>query len=29
MTAKQAVIEIIQRLPDDATLADIMAELYF
>lgn len=29
MTTKQAVIEIIQRLPDDATLADIMAELYF
>lgn len=29
MTTKQAVIEIIQRLPDDATLADIMAALYF
>lgn len=29
MTTRQAVIEIIQRVPDDATLADIMAELYF
>jgi predicted transcriptional regulator len=29
MTIKQAVIDIIQRLPDDATIADIMAELYF
>ena len=28
-TTKDAVIEMIQRLPDDATVADIMAELYF
>ena len=26
---KQQVIQIIQSLPDDATLDDIMAELYF
>ena len=29
MTTKEAVIEMIRRLPDDATVADIMAELYF
>ena len=29
MTAKDVVIEMIRRLPDDATIADIMAELYF
>jgi hypothetical protein len=29
MTTKQAVIEIIQRLPEKATIVDIMAELYF
>lgn len=29
MTTKDAVIEMIRRLPDDATVADIMAELYF
>lgn len=28
-TTKQAVIEMIQRLPDDASVEDIMAELYF
>lgn len=28
-TIKQAVIEMIKRLPDDATVEDIMAELYF
>ncbi len=26
---KDAVIEMIRRLPDDVTIADIMAELYF
>lgn len=29
MTTKQAVIEIIQRLPEEATVDDIMASLYF
>jgi len=29
MTTKDAVIEMIRGLPDDATVADIMAELYF
>ena len=29
MTTKDVVIEMIRRLPDDATIADIMAELYF
>jgi predicted transcriptional regulator len=28
-TTKQAVIEMIERLPDDASIEDIMAELYF
>ena len=28
-TTKQAVIEMIRRLPDDASVEDIMAELYF
>jgi hypothetical protein len=28
-TAKQAVIELIETLPDNASVADIMAELYF
>jgi predicted transcriptional regulator len=27
--AKQLVIEVIQRLPDDATLDEILAELHF
>ena len=29
MTTKEAVIEMIRRMPDSATVADIMAELYF
>ncbi|OIO09207.1 MAG: hypothetical protein AUJ52_06745 [Elusimicrobia bacterium CG1_02_63_36] len=29
MTTKEAVIRFIQDLPEDATLGDIMAELYF
>jgi hypothetical protein len=29
VTTKDAVIEMIRSLPDDATVADIMAELYF
>ena len=28
MNTKEAVIELIRKLPDDATLADIMEELY-
>ena len=28
-TTKQAVIEMIERLPDDASVEDIMADLYF
>lgn len=28
MTTKEAVIEMIRRLPDDASLDDIMEELY-
>lgn len=28
-TTKQAVVDMIQRLPDDASVEDIMAELYF
>jgi len=28
-TIKDRVIEMIRRLPDDATVDDIMAELYF
>ena len=28
MTTKEAVIEMIRRLPDDVTVPDIMAELY-
>ena len=28
-TAKQAVIELIETSPDNASVADIMAELYF
>jgi len=28
-TAKQAVVDMIERLPDDASVEDIMAELYF
>ena len=29
MTTKDAILEMIRKLPDDVTLADIMAELYF
>lgn len=29
MTTKDAVIEMIRGLPDDVTLAEIVAELYF
>jgi hypothetical protein len=28
-TIKQSVIEMIERLPDDISVEDIMAELYF
>jgi predicted transcriptional regulator len=28
MSTKEAVIEMIRRMPDDATLPDIMEELY-
>lgn len=28
MSTKEAVIEMIQRLPEDVTVPDIMAELY-
>jgi predicted transcriptional regulator len=28
-TIKQNVIEMIERLPDDSSVEDIMAELYF
>ncbi len=29
MSTKEAVIEMIQRLPADVSVSDIMAELYF
>jgi hypothetical protein len=29
MTAKQAVLEMIEKLPEDISVEDIMAELYF
>jgi hypothetical protein len=29
MSTKDAVIEMIKRMPDDTTVPDIMAELYF
>jgi predicted transcriptional regulator len=29
MSTKDAVIEMIKRLPDDVSVPDIMAELYF
>lgn len=29
MSQKKEAIELIQRLPDDATTSDIMEELYF
>jgi predicted transcriptional regulator len=28
-TTKQAVMEMIERMPDDTSVEDIMAELYF
>lgn len=28
MSTKEAVIEMIRKMPDDATLADVMDELY-
>ncbi len=29
MTVKDQVIKMIEKLPDEATVSDIMAELYF
>jgi hypothetical protein len=29
MTTKQAVLEMIEKLPEDISVEDIMAELYF
>ena len=29
MSTKEAIIEMIKRLPDDVTVSDVMAELYF
>ena len=29
MSTKDAVIELIRRLPDEVTVSDIIAELYF
>jgi len=29
MTDKEGVIDLIRRMPDDATVADIVAELHF
>jgi hypothetical protein len=29
MTTKQAVLEMIEKLPEDVSVEDIMAELYF
>jgi predicted transcriptional regulator len=29
LSTKEAVIEMIKRLPEDASVPDIMAELYF
>ena len=29
MTMKETILEMIRKLPDDVTLADVMAELYF
>lgn len=28
MTTKEAIIELIRKLPDDATIDDVMGELY-
>ena len=29
MSTKEAIIEMIKRLPDNVTVSDVMAELYF
>lgn len=29
MTVKEQIVKIIEKLPDDATVSDIIAELYF
>jgi hypothetical protein len=29
MTTKDAILDLIRKLPDDVTLEDVMAELYF
>ncbi len=29
MTTKEAILEMIRKLPENVTVADIMAELYF
>ena len=29
MIMKETILEMIRKLPDDVTLADVMAELYF
>ena len=29
MSTKEAIIEMINRLPDNVTVSDVMAELYF
>lgn len=29
MTVKEKIIKMIERLPDEATVSDVMAELYF
>ena len=29
MTTKEAILEMIRKLPDNVTVADVMAELYF
>ena len=29
MTTKEAILEMIRKLPENVTVADVMAELYF
>jgi hypothetical protein len=29
MTTKEAILEMIRKLPDNVAVADVMAELYF
>jgi len=29
MTVKEQVVKMIEKLPDDATVSDVIAELYF